>query len=226
LGQFRLGFNDPPPCTVGFLPPSSWRSPAVTTTIDTPDGLFCKLPQDSPILVRGIRNTPCMDVPGKRAPTVQECYSDKPYQPLAMRQHALGPYPFDPNLVSQGIPPDARVDNNSDRLFGPVEGTPLPPGAAPAPESPSPGSAEPPPAGAQTPSPARMPPPAQVDGPPVAPSAFDTSDATPRPSVAITQYDPKTGRYAAPTGQVFQQTDLVAGEPKTWRDLIFAPDLP
>jgi phospholipid/cholesterol/gamma-HCH transport system substrate-binding protein len=225
LGEFRLGFNDPPPCTVGYLPPSSWRSPADTTTLDTPDGLYCKLPQDSPILVRGIRNTPCMGVPGKRAPTVQECESDKPYQPIAMRQHALGPYPFDPNLASQGIPPDARVNNN-DHIFGPVEGTPLPPGAAPTPENPSPGSAEPPPAGAQTPGLAPVPPPAPVDGPPVAPSGFDTGDATPRPSVAITQYDPVTGRYAAPTGQVLRQTDLVAGPPKTWRDLVFEPVQP
>jgi phospholipid/cholesterol/gamma-HCH transport system substrate-binding protein len=220
LGEFRLGFNDPPPCTVGYLPPSSWRSPADTTTLDTPDGLYCKLPQDSPILVRGIRNTPCMGVPGKRAPTVQECDSDKPYQPIAMREHALGPYPFDPNLASQGILPDARVNNN-DHIFGPVEGTPPPAGGAPTPKTPLPGSPEPSPTGAQTPGPAPMPPAVRGDGPPVAPSAFDTNGATPRPSVALTQYDPKTGRYAAPTGQVFQQTDLVAGQPKTWRDLIF-----
>ncbi|BBZ25664.1 MCE family protein [Mycolicibacter hiberniae] len=130
LGDFRVGLNDPPPCTVGFLPPSQWRSPADTTTIDTPDGLYCKLPQDSPILVRGLRNLPCMAHPGKRAPTVEICDSDKPFQPIAMRQHALGPYPFDPNLLAQGIPADSRVDEG-DRLYAPVEGTPLPPGARP-----------------------------------------------------------------------------------------------
>ena len=27
-GEFSLGLGDPPPCTVGFLPPSAWRSPA------------------------------------------------------------------------------------------------------------------------------------------------------------------------------------------------------
>ena len=72
--------------------------------IDTPDGLYCKLPQDSPISVRGARNIPCMDKPGKRAPTVEICKSDMPYEPLAMRQHATGPYPLDPSLISQGIP--------------------------------------------------------------------------------------------------------------------------
>ena len=76
-----------------------------------------------------------MDVPGKYAPTVAECRSDKPFQPLATRQHALGPAPFDPNLIAQGVPPDSRV-TNGDNIFGPVEGTPMPPAApqaAPAP---------------------------------------------------------------------------------------------
>lgn len=62
---------------VGFLPPSRWRSPADVTEADTPDNLYCKLPQDSPISVRGARNYPCMGKPGKRAPTVEICNSDK-----------------------------------------------------------------------------------------------------------------------------------------------------
>ncbi|BBY80475.1 MCE family protein [Mycolicibacterium pulveris] len=126
LGGFSLMNGDPPPCTVGFLPPSQWRSPDDETVIDTPDGLYCKLPQDSPIAVRGVRNNPCMGKPGKRAPTVEICNSDEPYKPLAMRQHVLGPYPFDPNLVSQGVLPDDRVlpDSNT---FAPIEGTPPPP---------------------------------------------------------------------------------------------------
>jgi virulence factor Mce-like protein len=129
-GDFALTIDDPPICTVGFMPPSQWRSPDDTTDIDTPDGLYCKLPQDSPLSVRGARNYPCMGHPGKRAPTVEICDSDKPFMPLAMRQHVLGPSPIDPNLLSQGVPPDDRVTVN-DRIFGPVEGTPLPPGAVP-----------------------------------------------------------------------------------------------
>ncbi|CAA0124555.1 Uncharacterised protein [Mycolicibacterium vanbaalenii] len=136
IAVFRASASDPPACTVGFLPPSAWRSPADETVVDTPDGLHCKLPQDSPLLVRGARNIPCMGVPGKRAPTVEECYSDKPFQPLAMRQHVTGPYPIDPNLVSQGIPVDSRVDLD-ERIHAPIEGTPLPPEAATGPrESP------------------------------------------------------------------------------------------
>jgi virulence factor Mce-like protein len=132
LGDFRVSVDDPPACTVGFLPPSQWRNPADTTTLDTPDGLYCKLPQDSPISVRGARNYPCMDVPGKYAPTVEQCKSDKPFQPLAARQHATGPYPFDPNLVGQGVPLDGRV-TEGEHDFAPPQGTPPAPPAPVAP---------------------------------------------------------------------------------------------
>ena len=110
LGDFNINIGDPPVCTAGFLPPSSWRSPADTSDIDTPEGLYCKLPQDSPIAVRGARNSPCPGQPGKRAPTAAMCRSDKPFEPLAMHPHALGPYAFDPNLIAQGIPPDDRTN--------------------------------------------------------------------------------------------------------------------
>ena len=268
LGEFALTLGDPPACTVGFLPPSSWRSPADTTTIDTPDGLYCKLPQDSPVTVRGARNYPCMGHPGKRAPTVEICDSDKPYEPLAMRQHVLGPYPLDPNLLSQGVPPDDRI-NLGDRIFGPVEGTPLPPGAVPqgtppgprgsygppgpgyaAPPLPSsatmstgsadlppmapppppgtpppPGAGVPPsPAGAENPAP---PPPADTAPPPggeapqAAPSAFATNGSTRGPSVAVAQYDPRSGQYLGPDGQTYRQTNLAtSAAPKTWQDLL------
>ncbi len=247
LGDFTLGLGDPPACTVGFLPPSTWRSPADTTTIDTPDGLYCKLPQDSPISVRGARNTPCMGVPGKRAPTVQICESDKPYEPLAMREHALGPYPFDPNLVGQGVPLDDRV-TFGDQIYAPVEGTPLPPGVGP-PPGPVPPLGAPPPAspppgapGAETlaPAAATTPPP---DGPPhlapppaegpapgpapegavpqAMPSASGVSSPAGAPSVATAQYNPRTGRYVGPDGQQYQQSDLVTSPaPKTWEDML------
>ena len=144
LGDFAISIADPPSCTIGFLPPSQWRSPADTTPMDTPDDIYCKLPQDAPIAVRGARNYPCVEHPGKRAATVQDCNSDKPFEPLAMRQHTLGPNPLDPNLIAQGIPPDGRIDQN-DRLYAPVEGTGPPPGPPPAP--PPPVDAPPPPVG-------------------------------------------------------------------------------
>ncbi|MEB3980059.1 MlaD family protein [Mycobacterium sp. 663a-19] len=239
IGDFEVAAEDVPPCTVGYLPPNMWRSPADTSEADTPDGVYCKLPQDSPIAVRGTRNYPCMGHPGKRAPTVEICDSDKPFEPLAMRQHALGPNPLDPNLLAQGIPPDDRI-TFPDRTFGPVEGTPMPPGAPPRPGAPPPlgpsGSVENPPPGTEVPpSPDNAgrtapPPPSGVPAPPAgmgsgvppaAPSSFTTNGSGPTPSAAVAQYDPHTGRYVGPNGHLYQQSDLVApGTPRTWEDLI------
>ncbi|MXP23299.1 MCE family protein [Gordonia sp. HNM0687] len=104
LGDFRIsGISDPPACTVGFLPPSQWRPPEDTSTIDTPDDLYCKLPQNSDIGVRGVRNIPCANKPGKRAPTAAMCNSDERFVPLATRQPVVGPYPKDPGLIRQGV---------------------------------------------------------------------------------------------------------------------------
>jgi phospholipid/cholesterol/gamma-HCH transport system substrate-binding protein len=256
LGEFALEMGDPEACTVGFIPPTQWRSPADLTTVDTPDGLYCKLPQDSPVAVRGARNFPCQDKPGKRAATVEECDSDKPFVPLAMREHALGPNPIDPNLIAQGFPPDDRIDPSAD-IYGPVEGTPLPPGvgvppaaapaAAPAVPVPPPPPVSgnslngvplpgPVPSDAAPVVPQSAPADATVTGPPpgpadpplpgpdgavpqAAPSGFN---ATPDgPSVAVAQYNPKTGQYATPDGHVFSQSDLaVVGQPKSWRSML------
>ncbi len=216
LGEFALSLGDPPACAIGFLPPSSWRSPADTTTIDTPDGLYCKLPQDAPVVVRGARNYPCQGVPGKRAPTADICQSDRPYEPLAMRQHVLGPYPFDPNLISQGIPPDDRT-TLTEHIFGPLEGGPLPGSAPPqaAPPGPQPSAAAP------VPEPAPAPADAAGGAVPVAPSSFGDNGSRPTPSVAVVHYDPRTGQYFGTDGQPYRQTNLVtSAAPKTWKDLL------
>jgi phospholipid/cholesterol/gamma-HCH transport system substrate-binding protein len=187
LSDFALTVTDPPPCTVGFLPPSQWRSPADTTTIDTPDGLYCKLPQDSPINVRGARNLPCMGHPGKRAPTVELCNDPKGFQPLAMKEHSLGPFPFDPNLIAQGVAPDDRVDFG-DRIFAPIEGTPLPPGAVP---SGTPGPPNPL---------AALMPPTPVAAPPPPPPAGNSLNGQPIPPVEA-QVAPAAGELPpAPQG--------------------------
>jgi phospholipid/cholesterol/gamma-HCH transport system substrate-binding protein len=260
-GDFSFTVDDPPICTVGFLPPNMWRSPSDTSDIDTPDGLYCKLPQDSPLSVRGARNYPCMGHPGKRAPTVEICNSDKPFIPIAMRQHILGPYPLDPNLLSQGIPPDDRTTADK-RIFGPVEGTPLPMGAVPRGTPPGPRGATPPPgtlgaAAPPAPSSASMstqakdfppiapldvpaqgelpPPPPAGPAPPIGPPSPDTVNGGPpqahpssfgtkasrhAPSVAVAPYDPRTGRYVAPDGKMYEQSDLAtATTPKNWQDL-------
>ncbi len=242
-GDFIFSVSDPPACTVGFLPPNQWRSPADTSTVDTPDNLYCKLPQDSPVAVRGARNYPCMRHPGKRAPTVEICNSDKPFEPLAMRQHVFGAYPLDPNLLKQGIPPDDRVNFFRDNIFGPVDGTPMPPPGVSLPAGllPPPGSTPPtvsaaPPAAAPPPfAPMDVPdspaPPAAAPaapaaapsngGPQAAPSSFNDNDSGPGPSVAIAHYDPKTGTFVGSDGQLYRQSNLVKRPgPKKWEDML------
>lgn len=120
---------------------------------------------------------------------------------------------MDPNLLSQGLPPDDRVGIEQ-RTFGPVEGTPLPPGAAP--DGTPPG---PPASGA-----VNQPPTAPDAGAvPTAPSAFGANSSGVSPSVAVLHYDPGTGRYIAPDGQMYRQSDLVRSKvARTWRDMLFS----
>ena len=64
--------------------------------------LYCRVPQDSDLNVRGVRNIPCETVPGKRAPTVEMCESNEQYVPLNDGYNWKG----DPNatLSGQGVP--------------------------------------------------------------------------------------------------------------------------
>ncbi|MDO3634919.1 MCE family protein, partial [Mycolicibacterium arseniciresistens] len=187
FADFALTISDPPPCTVGFLPPSQWRSPEDETSIDTPDGLYCKLPQDSPINVRGARNYPCQGKPGKRAPTVELCNDPRGFVPQVIRQHYTGPYAFDPNLIKNGLPPHDIVDFN-ERIYAPVQGTPLPPGAAPSGTPPGAFTPQPPP-GASPPDAAPAPmapaqpalPQAPVPPPPPAGNSLNGTPLAPPP---------------------------------------------
>ncbi|MFN3001793.1 MCE family protein [Mycolicibacterium wolinskyi] len=216
-GEFSLGLGDPNSCTVGFLPPSAWRAPTDESIIDTPDNIYCKLPQDSPIAVRGARNYPCMEHPGKRAPTVELCNDPRGYQPLAQRQHTLGPYPFDPNLVSQGIAPDSRVELD-DNTFGPLEGTPLPPGVAVRPNAPLPEPQGPPSFPAMGPGP--LPPgPLTFPEPPVpgqAPPPAPNLDTVPIPPADLPREVPVP--HGPPAG-----TPIDPSAPPTSMDPVIAP---
>lgn len=106
LLHFGLSIGQPPPCLTGFLPASEWRSPADTSTAPLPDGLYCKIPKDTQgNVVRGARNYPCADVPGKRAATPKECRSNEPYEPLG-----TNPWYGDPNQILTCPAPGARCD--------------------------------------------------------------------------------------------------------------------
>ncbi|MEZ5211120.1 MULTISPECIES: MCE family protein [unclassified Gordonia (in: high G+C Gram-positive bacteria)] len=79
--NFTLGFQDPPTCTVGFIPPADWRFPSAQTPQQVPAGTLCRLPQNAQAAVRGARNFPCAEFPGRRAPTPAECRTG--YKPSA-----------------------------------------------------------------------------------------------------------------------------------------------
>lgn len=108
-GQLPLtlsAINQPPPCLTGFLPASEWRSPADTSMAPLPKGTYCKIPKDYQAnVVRGARNYPCVDVPGKRAATPMECRSDEPYVPLG-----TNPWYGDPNQILSCPAAAARCD--------------------------------------------------------------------------------------------------------------------
>jgi phospholipid/cholesterol/gamma-HCH transport system substrate-binding protein len=99
--SFNLRLNLPPPCLTGFLPPQQQRVPSWDDYPDRPAGdLYCRVPQDSPKNVRGVRNTPCVNRPGKRAPTVGMCEGDESYVPLNDGYNWKG----DPNATLSGQP--------------------------------------------------------------------------------------------------------------------------
>lgn len=129
--DFKLPLGDPPPCSAGFIPPTMIRSPADTTVRDLPKDLYCKVPQNDPSTVRGARNYPCQEFPGKRAPTIQLCRDPRGFVPIGNNPWRGPPVPTgtpvqDPrNILPPNkfpyIPPE--VD--------PEPGAPAPPGMLP-----------------------------------------------------------------------------------------------
>ncbi len=121
--DFNLNLNLPPPCTTGFLPPTQRRSPADVDAPDRPAAdLYCRVPQDSELNVRGARNIPCETKPWKRAPTVELCESDEEYVPLNDGYNWKG----DPNATysGQGVP---QYPPGQDPRLPPPPGTAPPP---------------------------------------------------------------------------------------------------
>ncbi|MDT5267580.1 MAG: phospholipid/cholesterol/gamma-HCH transport system substrate-binding protein [Mycobacterium sp.] len=106
LLHFGLSIGQPPPCLTGFLPASEWRSPADTSLAPLPAATYCKIPKDfQGNVVRGARNYPCADVPGKRAASPAECHSNEPYVPLG-----TNPWYGDPNQILTCPAAGARCD--------------------------------------------------------------------------------------------------------------------
>jgi phospholipid/cholesterol/gamma-HCH transport system substrate-binding protein len=128
---------DPPPCNTGFIPPPMIRTPADETLREIPTDMYCKTAQNDGSTVRGARNYPCQEFPGKRAPTVALCRDPKGYVPTGTNPWRGPPIPYG-TPVTNGlnilppnkypfIPPGADPDPGT-----PIAG-PLPPGVVPRP---------------------------------------------------------------------------------------------
>ena len=143
--DFKVDLGDPPTCNVGFIPATQIRSPADETLRDLPTDLYCKAAQNDPTVVRGARNYPCMEFPGKRAPTVQLCRDPVGFVPIGANPWRGAPIPYGTpvqdgrNILPPNkfpfIPPAADYDPGA-----PVVALPpgTPPGPGPAPNAPFP----------------------------------------------------------------------------------------
>lgn len=245
--DFKIHLQDPPPCTTGFLPVTQIRSPADTTLRDLPGDLYCKTAQNDAAVVRGARNYPCQEFPGKRAPTIQLCRDPRGYVPLGTNPWRGPPVPYgepitDPRMILPQnkfpfIPPQADPDPGP-----PVVQLPpgVPPGPGPAPHGPFP---LPVPPNEPGPLPSPFPfyaPPDQVvppygrTPPPEAPLPLPgqppadaplPAEAPPQASGAgFATYD-RSGTFVAPdgaTGVFAPGTDKLAPA-ENWVDLMLAP---
>ncbi|HZQ32281.1 MAG TPA: MCE family protein [Mycobacterium sp.] len=138
---FKISINDPPPCNTGFLPPQFIRTPEDTTLRDLPTDMYCKVAQNDPMVVRGARNYPCQEFPGKRAPTIQLCRDPRGYVPVGNSPWRGPPVPTgtpvtDPRNI---LPPNKfpYIPPGED----PDPGYPVAPGALPPGVQPGPGPA-------------------------------------------------------------------------------------
>ncbi|MGY4708815.1 MCE family protein [Mycolicibacterium sp. CBM1] len=201
-----LNLNEPPPCLTGFLPANKWRSPADTSVANLSDTTYyCKIPKDTPAnAVRGARNFPCQDVPGKRAATPAECHSGEPYSPLG-----TNPWYGDPNQSVTCPAPAARCDQ------------PVKPGVViPAPSIDS----------GLNPAPAdQLPqPPTPISDPLTDPGAGSVqcsgqqpSQCTYTPSLAPTGlYSPQNGLVVAPDGTRFTLSQSPLEPDDGWKDML------
>ena len=137
---------DPPPCTTGFVPPPQIRTPADETLRELPTDMYCKTAQNDAAAVRGARNYPCQEFPGKRAPTVALCRDPKGYVPIGTNPWRGPPIPYGTPMTNglNILPPNKYpfIPPGNDPDPGtPVVG-PLPPGViegpGPAPHQPFP----------------------------------------------------------------------------------------
>ncbi len=250
--DFKLGLGDPPPCNVGFIPPPQIRSPGDQTLRDLPRDMYCKVPQNSSSVVRGARNYPCQEFPGKRAPTVELCRDPNGYVPVG-NQAWRGPAVPEatPTTDPRNILPYNKypyIPPGADRDPGPpvVQLPPgVPPGPGPAEYAPYPlpvppvtPGPPPPPLPYNPPPDQQVPPYGQHPPPPAGPSPTDPhpplraeasapTGYSPKPPAGphVTTYDSSNGMFQDQNGAigVFAAADEHLRPAENWVDLMLSP---
>jgi phospholipid/cholesterol/gamma-HCH transport system substrate-binding protein len=138
--SFNLGnLNAPENCTTGYLPASERRdASAVDAPPRTTDPMYCAIPQNAPLDVRGARNLPCMEHPGKRAPTVAICNSDEEYQPKGTNPWIGDPLPVVGNPLGDQVPGNGGPAQPAPGAGGGTQAAPASYGTAVTPGAPPP----------------------------------------------------------------------------------------
>ncbi len=250
--DFKIDMHDPPPCTVGFLPFTEMRTPADETVRELPKDMYCKAAQNDSAAVRGARNYPCMEYPGKRAPTIQLCRDPKGFVPIGSNAWRGPPVPYgtpitDPRMQQPMnkfpyIPPEADYDPGPPVVALPP-GVPAGPGPAPNPPFPlpyPPSDLGPPPApwpfyappdqnlptnpggNGGLPAYGRDPAPGPAPGPP---APLPTEAPAQANAAAYSSYDQRTGKFVDPAGDsgVFVSGADNWLPAENWADLMLAP---
>lgn len=247
--DFKIDLHDPPPCMTGFLPPPLVRSPADESVREIPRDMYCKTAQNDPSTVRGARNYPCQEFPGKRAPTVQLCRDPRGYVPVGTNPWRGPPIPYgtevtdgrnilppnkfpyippgadpDPGVPIVGPPPPGQVAGPGPAPHQPAQPAPPPNDNGPPPPFTSwmpPGYRPEPP---QVPYPATIPPPPPPEGtgPPPGPAPGPQPQAS---GPAYTIYDQLSGAFADPAGGtgIFAPGMTGASSAENWVDLMRDP---
>ncbi len=239
--DFKFNLGAPPPCSVGFLPPTQIRSPADETIADLPPDLYCKVPQNDATVVRGARNYPCQEFPGKRAPTVALCRDPQGYVPLGNNPWRGPPVPAgtpvtDPrNILPPNnypyVPPEADPDPGPPAVELPP-GVPAGPGPAlnppyPLPVPPNTPGPQPPPLPYTAPPGETLPPYNQPRTVPVTPAAGQDVDELSTGISEVTHYDATTGVFQDSDGNLGVYASGADGmrPQETWVDLMLDPRL-
>lgn len=247
--DFKIDLHDPPPCMTGFLPPPLVRSPADESVREIPRDMYCKTAQNDPSTVRGARNYPCQEFPGKRAPTVQLCRDPRGYVPVGTNPWRGPPIPYgtevtdgrnilppnkfpyippgadpDPGVPIVGPPPPGQVAGPGPAPHQPAQPAPPPNDNGPPPPFTSwmpPGYPPEPP---QVPYPATIPPPPPPEGtgPPPGPAPGPQPQAS---GPAYTIYDQLSGAFADSAGGtgIFAPGMTGASSAENWVDLMRDP---